>query len=154
MYRTVIQLNGTGIFHHTIFRVSYLIHVLAADGTDLLQEIDHAVYGCNSQLVILFQCPVEDFLTAGAFILEDNINQPKSLLRNTAAFFFQLGQYDLSLHFRGLIAYLFLSVHNDLHSGCSHRHTEWIFHSFCLLSFCGQSMRLHRPVSPIQLRFP
>ena len=83
MYRTVIQLNGTGIFHHTIFRVSYLIHVLAADGTDLLQEIDHAVYGCNSQLVILFQCPVEDFLTAGAFILEDNINQPKSLDRKS-----------------------------------------------------------------------
>ena len=39
VYRSIVQFNGTGIFHHTIFRVSYLIHVLTADGTDLLQEI-------------------------------------------------------------------------------------------------------------------
>ena len=97
---------------------------------------------------------VEDLLTAGAFVLEDNINQPKTLFCNAAAFFFQLGQYDLSLHFRGLIAYLFLSVHNDLRSGCNRRRTEWIFRSFYPLSYCGQSMRLHLPVSPIQLWFP
>ena len=42
----------------------------------------------NSQLVILFQCPVEDFLYSWSIHSGgDNINQPVVVLRNVAAFF-------------------------------------------------------------------
>ena len=65
----IIQLHCAGPFG----TAGYPVHIFAADGSDGLQRIDHTVYRCHTDLRVQCGSPVINFLTAGAFLSQDDI---------------------------------------------------------------------------------
>ena len=109
----IIQLHCAGPFG----TAGYPIHIFAADGSDGLQRIDHAVYCCHTDLRVQCGSPVVNFLTAGALPLQNDIKQDSPLSGDPQAPLFQLLYNKILLH-------LCMSV-----TSCS----LLIFLSFCIL---------------------
>ena len=99
----VLQFNGAGIFLSAFRTAVNSVHVLSADRSDLLQGIDHSIHGGRADLVVLLGGLIIDLLTAGAVLLQNDIQKDKPLLGDAKSLFLQLLDDQILLHLCSLV---------------------------------------------------
>ena len=96
--RIVIQYHCTDILHAAVLGTGYPEHIFPTDRPDFLQDAYHPVYCCGTDIAVYPGSLIKDFLTAGAVILQNNINSGQTLFRYPAAPLSELFHNHISLH--------------------------------------------------------
>ena len=141
----IAQFYGTALIFEAFFSTGNLVKIFAADCTDALQCIHHAIHRSRPDAAVFLQSFIVNFFTAGALLFQDNIEQNPSLSGYSASLFPELLNNQFSLHLcsviiSGFMLCLFL------------RHT---FYLLMMIPVPSQSQcPLHCPQLPPQLPLP
>ena len=75
----IAQFYGTALIFEAFFSTGNLVKIFAADCTDALQCIHHAIHRSRPDAAVFLQSFIVNFFTAGALLFQDNIEQNPSL---------------------------------------------------------------------------
>ena len=86
----IAQFYGTALIFEAFFSTGNLVKIFAADCTDALQCIHHAIHRSRPDAAVFLQSFIVNFFTAGALLFQDNIEQNPSLSGYSASLFPEL----------------------------------------------------------------
>lgn len=99
----IAQFYGTALIFEAFFSTGNLVKIFAADCTDALQCIHHAIHRSRPDAAVFLQSFIVNFFTAGALLFQDNIKQNPSLSGYSASLFPELLNNQFSLHLCSVI---------------------------------------------------
>lgn len=109
--RMIAQLHLAGFIHAAQLFAGNPVEILPADRTDAFEHIYHAVDRRHPDPCILHGCLIINFLTAGTFLFQNNVQQRQPLFCDPASLLPQAAEDLLFLHFCLFITDVLCLIH-------------------------------------------